>query len=169
MTVPSRHRWLKRVAWGSAVLAVIVVAVWQVPLIRHHPICMGRPEDGQPVSPGVFPSLRYGDAFVVEGRLADHYVDVFTSGFERDGIVYVRFGGVVLFRFWDWFTDPGGWISNADRKTVDYLATYAGGRSVWESMPADLLRRFSEMRRFDLTVPHCEFTRALVLRNGGRD
>ena len=168
MNAQLKHCWLRRTLWSIAIVGLSVLVLWKVPLFRHHPLCVSRPAEGQEVPPGLVRSF-WGIGFAVEGRLADHYTELFTSGFDREGIAYVNIGGVVLLRLWDRIADPTGYIFNADQKTMDYLFDPTKGHQIWGEMPADVREYLLQLRRGEVERGFCEYTRIMILRNWNRD
>ena len=107
--------------------------------------------------------------YAIEGRLADHYAEIFAKALESYGVGLLEIDGIVLLRLWDRIADPTGYVFNADQRTIRYLADPEKGHPIWEDMPYDARDRLMQLKRSEIDLPHCEFWRMIVLRNWGRD
>ena len=169
MTGTRKRRWLRRTLWSVAIIAV-GLALWKVPLFRHHPICLTSHYKGEALAPGTVPAFwSIDNAYAVEGRLADHYVAPFTKWLDRFEVPYVASDGIVLLRLGDRIADTRDDVYNADRKTIGYLADPEERHPIWEKMPPDVRDRLLKDRRGEIDAPLCEYIRTLILRNWGRE
>lgn len=137
-------RWRYRLL---IVVALLILTIVYVPLIPYSPYCWSMRSVGPVV-------------------LAPAFRAKFTDWLGEFGVPYIRVGGVVFIRFWDWFTDPDDWVINASNKSVNALINprFLGADLEFKQPPPHVRDLIAESEREHGQIwETCELVRAVAI------